>query len=249
MDWFEVRGSKFKVQGSGVISYYIVSKVGQASRLLGERASASSPDCFDAPRQAGETPALLPGKTIIAGYPWFTDWGRDIFIVLRGLCQATGRLDDAHDILLAWASAVSEGMLPNRFPDRGEQPEYNAVDASLWFIIAVHEYLTAAGVSPDDHPGVPPGGTAVRAINEWDRTSSKAGRGLQPPTGSHWPPSSRILRKPAWAVSRKSPTPKRRTPRTVVHGRRGRSAKHCDSLRSFSRSERRWPRKCVWEQP
>ncbi len=83
------------------------------------------------------------GKTIIAGYPWFTDWGRDTLIALRGLCLATGRLDVARDILLAWAATVSEGMLPNRFPDQGGQPEFNSVDASLWFIIAVHEYLEA----------------------------------------------------------------------------------------------------------
>ena len=82
-------------------------------------------------------------KTIIAGYPWFADWGRDTFIALRGLCLATGRLDVARDILLAWSSTVSGGMLPNRFPDQDGQPEFNAVDASLWFIIAVHEYLEA----------------------------------------------------------------------------------------------------------
>jgi predicted glycogen debranching enzyme len=81
------------------------------------------------------------GKTILAGYPWFTDWGRDTFIALRGLCLATGRLEDARDILLAWAKCVSDGMLPNRFPDHGEQPEYNSADASLWFTIAVHELL------------------------------------------------------------------------------------------------------------
>jgi predicted glycogen debranching enzyme len=85
------------------------------------------------------------GKTIIAGYPWFTDWGRDTFIALRGLCIATGRLDDARDILIAWAGTVSEGMLPNRFPDHGEQPEFNSVDASLWFVNAVREYLEARG--------------------------------------------------------------------------------------------------------
>lgn len=81
------------------------------------------------------------GKTIIAGYPWFTDWGRDTFIAMRGLCLATGRLDDARDILLQWAGMVSAGMLPNRFPDAGESPEYNSVDASLWFIVAVHDFL------------------------------------------------------------------------------------------------------------
>ncbi len=83
------------------------------------------------------------GRTIIAGYPWFGDWGRDTFIALRGLCLATGRHDVARDILLEWAGAVSEGMLPNRFPDHGEAPEFNSVDASLWYIIAAHEYLAA----------------------------------------------------------------------------------------------------------
>jgi predicted glycogen debranching enzyme len=81
------------------------------------------------------------GKTIVAGYPWFTDWGRDTFIALRGLCLANERFYEARDILLQWAGVVSEGMLPNRFPDRGDQPEYNSVDASLWYIIAVHDYL------------------------------------------------------------------------------------------------------------
>ena len=83
------------------------------------------------------------GETIIAGYPWFTDWGRDTFIALRGLCLAGGRLDDARAILLAWAGTVSEGMLPNRFPDHGEPPEFNSVDASLWYVVAVHEFLGA----------------------------------------------------------------------------------------------------------
>ena len=88
-----------------------------------------------------------PGKTIVAGYPWFTDWGRDTFISLRGLCLATGRLDDARAILLEWADLVSEGMLPNRFVDQGDGPEYNTVDASLWYVIAAHEYLEAAAAA------------------------------------------------------------------------------------------------------
>jgi predicted glycogen debranching enzyme len=84
-----------------------------------------------------------PGKTIIAGYPWFTDWGRDTFIALRGLCLATGRLIEARSILLEWAGHVSEGMLPNRFVDQGDAPEFNSVDASLWYVIAAHDYLRA----------------------------------------------------------------------------------------------------------
>jgi predicted glycogen debranching enzyme len=82
-------------------------------------------------------------KTVIAGYPWFSDWGRDTFISLRGLCLATGRLEEAREILLAWAGRVSEGMLPNRFPDQGDTPEFNSVDASLWYVIAVHDFLQA----------------------------------------------------------------------------------------------------------
>jgi predicted glycogen debranching enzyme len=89
------------------------------------------------------------GLTIVAGYPWFTDWGRDTFIALRGLCLATGRLREARDILLEWAHAVSEGMLPNRFFDHGEEPEFNAVDASLWYVVAVYEFLERSAVVPN----------------------------------------------------------------------------------------------------
>jgi predicted glycogen debranching enzyme len=89
------------------------------------------------------------GKTIIAGYPWFGDWGRDTFIALRGLCLATGRFADALQILTAWADLVSEGMLPNFFPDATGAPEFNTVDASLWYVIAVGEALQAAGAAVD----------------------------------------------------------------------------------------------------
>jgi predicted glycogen debranching enzyme len=81
------------------------------------------------------------GQTLIAGFPWFTDWGRDTFIAMRGLVLELNDLQLGEDILIAWADTVSQGMLPNRFPDGGEAPEYNAVDASLWYIIAAHEFL------------------------------------------------------------------------------------------------------------
>ena len=81
------------------------------------------------------------GRTIIAGYPWFCDWGRDTFIALRGLCLATGRFSEARDILVEWSQVVSEGMLPNLFPDDNGKPEYNSVDASLWYVIAASELL------------------------------------------------------------------------------------------------------------
>ncbi len=88
------------------------------------------------------------GKTLIAGYPWFGDWGRDTFIALRGLYIASGHLEEARDILLRWAETVSQGMLPNRFPDHGGQPDFNSVDASLWYIIAVNDYVLAAKKRP-----------------------------------------------------------------------------------------------------
>ncbi len=87
------------------------------------------------------------GRTILAGFPWFTDWGRDTFIAMRGLLIASGRLDAAEAILLEWSETLSEGMLPNRFPDYGDAPEYNSVDASLWFIVAVYDYLATSHAS------------------------------------------------------------------------------------------------------
>ena len=80
-------------------------------------------------------------RTIIAGYHWFTDWGRDTMIALPGIALTTGRHDDARKILKVFAASVSQGMLPNRFPDAGETPEYNNVDATLWFFIASYHYF------------------------------------------------------------------------------------------------------------
>ncbi|KAA5614209.1 glycogen debranching protein [Rhodovastum atsumiense] len=90
------------------------------------------------------------GLSLIAGYPWFTDWGRDTFIAMRGLMLGTGRLAEAKQILLTWAGLVNQGMLPNRFPDAGTAPEYNAVDASLWFIIAMHDLLDSAAAAGEE---------------------------------------------------------------------------------------------------
>jgi len=78
--------------------------------------------------------------TIIAGYHWFADWGRDTMIALSGICLVTKRFNEARQILLQFSKYVSEGMLPNRFPDDGEKPEYNTIDASLWFFHAILKY-------------------------------------------------------------------------------------------------------------
>lgn len=81
------------------------------------------------------------GLTIMAGYPWFGDWGRDTFIAMRGMLIAQDRREESLSILLEWAKYVDQGMMPNRFPDRGSAPEYNSVDASLWYVVVVGEFL------------------------------------------------------------------------------------------------------------
>jgi glycogen debranching enzyme len=85
------------------------------------------------------------GRSVIAGYPWFGDWGRDTMIALPGLCLATGRFDDARDILETFAHFIDRGMLPNIFPGAGSVPEYNTADAALWYIEAWRAYVAATG--------------------------------------------------------------------------------------------------------
>jgi predicted glycogen debranching enzyme len=85
-------------------------------------------------------PGQLDGHSVIAGYHWFGDWGRDAMIALPGLTLATGRPKVGRKILLAFARCVNGGMLPNNFPDSGGKPEYNTVDATLWFFEAVRQY-------------------------------------------------------------------------------------------------------------
>jgi predicted glycogen debranching enzyme len=109
------------------------------------------------------------GSTIIAGYPWFGDWGRDTMISLPGLTLATGRHDVAARILRTFAQFVDEGMLPNRFPDENEEPEYNTVDASLWYFEAIRAYQA---VTADDDllSDLFP---ALQAIIEWHRRGTR----------------------------------------------------------------------------
>lgn len=128
------------------------------------------------------------GKTIVAGYPWFGDWGRDTFIALRGLCLRTGRFDDAAAILEAWAGFVHGGMLPNRFPDGGEAPdargvsapEYNSVDAALWYVVAVREYLAGVLSGARDREQLE---RAVLAIVHGHRAGTRYGIEVDPADG------------------------------------------------------------------
>ena len=90
----------------------------------------------------------LPGftpepNTVIAGYPWFGDWGRDTLISLPGLCLETGRASIAKTILLNYAQFIDQGMVPNRWPDAGDEPEYHAFDAALWYVYALAAYVRA----------------------------------------------------------------------------------------------------------
>jgi len=89
------------------------------------------------------TPTAPDGQTIIAGYPWFDDWGRDTMVALPGLCLVTGRPEIARTILRAYAPFVNQGLLPNTIPGAGQEPQYNSVDAALWYFQAVREYIDA----------------------------------------------------------------------------------------------------------
>ncbi len=85
------------------------------------------------------------GETILAGYPWFSDWGRDTMIALGGLTLATNREGIAKNILREYSKHISDGMIPNRFPDEGETPEYNTVDATLWYFEAIRAFVEKTG--------------------------------------------------------------------------------------------------------
>lgn len=88
-------------------------------------------------------------KTVLAGLPWFTDWGRDTMIALQGLTLVTKRFEDARGILQTFAKYVKNGLVPNMFPDEGMEPLYNTVDASLWYFYSVYKYLEYTGGESD----------------------------------------------------------------------------------------------------
>lgn len=129
------------------------------------------------------------GTSIVAGYPWFTDWGRDAMISVRGLCTARGRLEEAAGILSAWGGVVSGGLLPNRFPDApGDVVEYNSVDAPLWYCVAAYELLRAFR----DRDGITPVGLrgkltgVVHEIVTRYATGTAMGIGMDESDGLLW---------------------------------------------------------------
>src|SRR6266851_1873399 len=116
--------------------------------------------------------------TIIAGYPWFADWGRDTMIALPGLLLARGRLDDARQVLRGFLAFLDRGLIPNRFPDRPEErPEYNTVDATLWLFQAVFAYLQAGGSASFLRDEFLPAG---KEILRWHREGTHHGIRVDP---------------------------------------------------------------------
>jgi predicted glycogen debranching enzyme len=110
-----------------------------------------------------ETSTQPDGRTVIAGYHWFGDWGRDTMISLPGLTLPTGRSAEAAAILRTFGRYVDQGMLPNRFPDNNENPEYNTVDATLWYVEALRQYHEATRDDALIEELFP----ALRSIIEW----------------------------------------------------------------------------------
>ena len=124
-------------------------------------------------------PDVEDGRSVIAGYPWFGDWGRDTMIALPGLTLATGRYDDARKILETFARFVDRGMLPNVFPGAGGVPEYNTVDAALWFIEAWRSYVAAT----KDWSGLDLAFPALAEIIDWHRRGTRFGIAVDPMDG------------------------------------------------------------------
>src|SRR5437763_749495 len=121
-------------------------------------------------------PARPDGKSVIAGYPWFGDWGRDTMICLPGLTLAAGRQDWARDILLTFARFVDRGMLPNVFPGDGDKPDYNTVDATLWFFEAWRAYVEVSF----DHASLALVFPVLAEIVEWHLKGTRYGIRVDP---------------------------------------------------------------------
>ncbi|MCY3896708.1 MAG: glycogen debranching enzyme N-terminal domain-containing protein [Chloroflexi bacterium] len=126
----------------------------------------------------------LPGfapepNTVIAGYPWFGDWGRDTLIALPGLCLETGRASIAKTILLNYAQNIDQGMVPNRWPDAGDEPEYHSFDAALWFVYALAAYVRAT----DDVEVLDVLATALLEVIEWHIRGTRHGIHMDPADG------------------------------------------------------------------
>jgi len=151
------------------------------------RSKVQVPELLDAPQWvdqmvlAADTflfarplPEVPQGQSVIAGYPWFGDWGRDTMIALPGLTLATGQFDSARNILQTFARFVEQGMLPNVFPGAGSIPEYNTVDAALWYVEAWRAYVAATGDKSALREVFP----VLHEIIRWHRDGTRYGIGM-----------------------------------------------------------------------
>src|SRR5207244_10148401 len=128
---------------------------------------------------ARPVPEIEDGRAVIAGYAWFGDWGRDTMIALPGLALATGRFADARKILETFALFVDRGMLPNVFPGAGGLPEYNTVDAALWYIEAWRGYVATTG----DTGALARVFPVLAKIVEWHQRGTRFGIAVDPADG------------------------------------------------------------------
>jgi len=125
-----------------------MEKKERARRIATSKSVETENECVQSLLNAADQFIIRRGashESVIAGYHWFTDWGRDTMISLTGLTLTTKRYETARHILQSFNEHLSDGMIPNRFPDAGDVPEYNTVDATLWFIHAINEYLQRTG--------------------------------------------------------------------------------------------------------
>lgn len=140
--------------------------------IPGGKASPPRPERDDPLIQATEAFLVrTAGRTsIIAGYPWFTDWGRDTMISLPGVCLVTGQIEEAKRILIDYASQMRKGLIPNRFVE-GASPDYNTADASLWFVNAAYRVLNAEWDSAFARQIAP----ALHEVIHWHRSGTDFG--------------------------------------------------------------------------
>jgi predicted glycogen debranching enzyme len=156
------------------------------------RAQVQVPELLDAPEWLNQLvlaaddfvfsrplPEVPDGESVIAGYPWFGDWGRDTMVALPGLTLATGRFATARRILETFARFVDQGMLPNVFPGAGDKPEYNTVDAALWYIEAWRAYVDAL----DDLVSLKRVFPVLESIVDWHLRGTRYGIEVDPADG------------------------------------------------------------------
>lgn len=130
-------------------------------------------------QEQARSPAAPMGRTVIAGYHWFSDWGRDTMIALPGLTLPTGRSEVAASVIRTFSRYVDQGMLPNRFPDEREEPEYNTADATLWYFEAIRAYHAATGDDQLLRELFP----VLQEIIDWHLRGTRYGIGVDPADG------------------------------------------------------------------